>query len=176
MTTFSHMSAILSAPSTTPTTNLWQRFFSLSSTTAGIIIFRSHHWSRWTWVGSVTHWKTLLGERRDYFLIFSSTVPMPRCSFQVLQYALCLTERDRSVSGFPIISGCSLPQCQQTEPSFLSVCRSWWWIIKGPALPENTDVSTHTHTRTPRLFRTGWCSTLWKSLSRLRYSRRNTRT
>lgn len=78
--------------------------------------------------GGVIHRETFTrGERRDYFLVFfcfGAAVPMPRCSFQVLQYALCLTERDRSVSGFPIISGRSLPRCQQTEPSFLSVCRS----------------------------------------------------
>lgn len=96
--------------------------------------------------------KNFTGGERKTTPSFSASVPMPRCSFQVLQYAVCLAERDRSVSGFPIISGCSLLQCQQTEASFLSVCRSWWWIIKGLGLPENTDVSTlslsHTHTST----------------------------
>lgn len=37
--TLSHSPAILSTPSTTSTTNLWQRFFSLSSTIASLISF-----------------------------------------------------------------------------------------------------------------------------------------
>lgn len=77
---------------------------------------------------------------------FSASAPMPRCSFQVLQYAVCLSERDRSVSGFPIIFGCSLPQCQQTEPSFLSVCRNWWWIMKKGQLSWRIQMFSHTRT------------------------------
>lgn len=68
----SHMSTVLCTPSTTPTTNLWQIFFSLYSSIVGLIIF-------WAAVcPSGPEWKChsqgnfYWGEGGDYFLIFSN--------------------------------------------------------------------------------------------------------
>lgn len=76
--------------------------------------------------GSVTHWKNFTGEGgegdgeggvkegRPYFLC-----QCPCALLRELQYTFCLSERDRSVSDSPIISGRSSPQCQQTAAPIL---------------------------------------------------------
>lgn len=73
---------------------------------------------------------------------------MPRCSFQVLQYALCLTEKEREGERARARGLCLAPRCQQTEPSFLfsflpvSLPELMMNYERAPAFPENTDVST----------------------------------
>lgn len=130
--------------------------------------------------GSVTHWKNFTGEGgegegegevkegRPYFLCHI-------LSEWERQVCVWLSYHLRKV--FASVSADS-----GSHPASLS----WWWIIKGPALPKNTDVCTcahtlqthmyicmqrHTHTDTKTLSLPMDGSAHLKAWSYLRYSR-----
>lgn len=118
-TKLSHTSAILSTPSTTPTTNLWQRFFSLSSTIAGIIIF-------WATAGpSGLEWrchslKNFTGGEKGLLPHFQQLCQCPGALFRcysmhfvwLRETGLCLALLSSRPALCLSVSRLSLPSCQ----------------------------------------------------------------
>lgn len=139
------MSAILSTTSNHLTTNLWQRFFSLSSINVGLITFwacpggpewKCHSLEKLYWWGRGGG-----GERGEALF----PVPMPMCSSQGATVHI-LSEWERQVCVWLSYHLRKVFASVSADSGSHPASLSWWWIIKGPALPKNTDVCTCAHT------------------------------
>lgn len=139
------MSAILSTTSNHLTTNLWQRFFSLSSINVGLITFwacpggpewKCHSLEKLYWWGRGGG-----GERGEALF----PVPMPMCSSQGATVHI-LSEWERQVCVWLSYHLRKVFASVSADSGSHPATLSWWWIIKGPALPKNTDVCTCAHT------------------------------